>query len=204
MAQFAISITKRVVFRGKTQEFSNTYNYGTAAAMPGASLANDLIDEVTAKEKLFHSTAVTFLLGRCWSSGGTPAENEMISEKALTGTGSTAVSTAMDPERAILIQWAAGLDSRGRAVYLRKWYHCFGAFGSVAMSNAHLQQSTAFTAGERTTMQGLADALSRIGSSVYGLVAASGRQRTGGILSADPPVAYPWLEHHQLGDQWRA
>lgn len=204
MAQIAISITKRVAFRLNTQEFANTYHYGSIDSEPSVSVANSLIDEIVAQEKLFHSTNVSFILGRCWTSGGSIASNHMITEKPLTGTGSTAPLTAVDPERAVLIQWPAGLDSRGRKVYLRKWYHCNGSFGSVAMSNAHLTQQAAFSTADRATIVGLADVLSRIGAlEQWGLVAESGRTRDGGVLSADPPICHPFLEHHQLGDQWR-
>lgn len=204
MAQIAISIVKRVPFRLSTQEFANTYHYGSAGAEPSVAAAQALIDEVVANEKLFHSTNVTFVLGRCWTSGGSVASNHMITEKALTGTGAAATATAMDPERAVLVQWPAGLDSRGRKVYLRKWYHCYGSFGSVVMTNNLLTQQIAFTSGERSTISGLADALSRIGTpEAWGMVAESGRTRDGGIMSADPPIAHPYLEHHQLGDQWR-
>lgn len=204
MAQIAISITKRIAFRLGTQEFANTYHYGSAGALPSVAAAEALIDEIVVEEKKFHSTNVSFILGRCWSSGGSIASNAMITEKALTGTGASAPLTAVDPERAVLVQWPAGLDSRGRKVYLRKWFHCNGSFGSVAMSNSHLTQQIAFSTADRATIVGYADALSRIGTpEAWGLVAESGRTRDGGIMSADPPICHPFLEHHQLGDQWR-
>jgi hypothetical protein len=204
MAQIGISIVKRVAFRLHTQEFANTYHYGSVLGEPDVGTASALIDEVTAAEKLFHSSLVSFVFARLWTSGGSISSNHMILEKALTGTGSTTPGTAVDPERAVLIQWPAGLDSRGRAVYLRKWYHALGNFGSVVMTNNLLTQQIAFTSAERTTMANLADANSRIGTSnEWGLVAESGRTRNGGVLSADPPIAHPYFEHHQLGDQWR-
>lgn len=204
MGQIGISIVKRVAFRDSIQEFANTYHYGSAGANPTEAAALALIDEVVTGEKVFHSSAVSFIRASCWSSGGSQAANQMIAQKLLTGVGSSSTSTAMDAERAVLIQWPAGLDSLGRPVRLKKWYHCFGAFGSVIMTNTLLQNATAFSAGERTTMANLADANTRLGSpEVWGLVAESGRQRTGGILSADPPIAHKYLEHHQLGDMWR-
>lgn len=204
MGQIGISIVKRLAFRDSIQEFANTYHYGSAGANPSQAAAEALIDEIVVNEKLFHSTSVTFVRASCWSSGGTVSQNQMIAQKLLTGTGSTTPGTAMDAERAVLIQWPAGLDSLGRPVTLKKWYHCFGNFGSVVMANNLLTNATAFTQAQRDTMAALADANSRLGSpEVWGLVAESGRQRTGGILSADPPHAHKYLEHHQLGDMWR-
>lgn len=206
MPQFAISITKRIAFRGGTQEFSNTYHYAGVGPMIDNLGGLNLIDQVVVEEKKFHSSLVSFVKGRCWSSGGTKEENQMIAEKVLTGTGSSAIHASLDPERAFLVQWPAGLDTRGRKVYLRKWYHSCGAFGTVTLASNILDQTGALSTANRNAIAAYADVLSRIGiggSEDWGLVAESGRERDGGILSADPPVAHPWLEHHQLGDQWR-
>src|SRR5215213_3988028 len=131
MGQISISITKRVPFRDATQEFSNVYVYGSAGLNPSAAAAQSLSDEVVTKEKAFHATSVSFVYARVWSSGGSPSANEMIYEGVLTGTGSTTPNTSMDKERAFLLQWPAGVDSKGRPVKLRKWFHTCGAFGGV-------------------------------------------------------------------------
>lgn len=204
MAQISISITKRAAFRDSTQEWANVYVYGSAGAEPTVAAADALIDEVTAIEKTFHSALVTFILGRVWTSGGTIAENHKITEKVLSGIGGVASVAQMDMERAYLMRWPAGLDSRGRKVYLRKWYHTGGNFFTVSPSTGVLGNSTGFSNADRTTMANKADELSRIGTpEVWGLVAESGRTRDGGILSATPPEAHKYLEHHQLGDMWR-
>ena len=199
LGQITISITKRAAFRDSTQEWQNVYCYGSAGLNPSQAAAEALIDEVTTKEKTFHSTLVSFVLGRCWSSGGSIAENEMIAEKTLSGTGSTATSTANDLERAVLIQWPAGFDSKGRPVKLKKWYHVHGSIGGVTLSNAILQNFTGFTAANRTAIEAAVGVLTRIGTSVWGLKAESGRERSG---SGDP-IAHRYYEHHQLGDMWR-
>lgn len=169
------------------------------ALNPGAGPAIDFIDEVVTKEKAIHSTLVSFVLGRIWSSGGSPADNEMIAEKTLSGTGSTATSTANDLERAVLIQWPAGFDSKGRPVKLKKWYHSHGSIGGVTLSNAILQNFTGFTAANRAAIEAAVSPLTRIVTATWGLKAESGRERTG---SGDP-IAHKYYEHHQLGDQWR-
>lgn len=204
MAQITISVLKRAAFKDATQEWANTYVYASAGALPDAAAAEALIDEVVAQEKLFHSTDVTFVEGRCWSSGGTPASNEMIFQKALTGLGAAGTDSSLDRERAVLVQWPAGVDSLGRKVYLRKWYHPCGNFGTVAWSAGNRANINSIASSSRTAIANYADVLSRIGTpEVWGLVADSGRTRDGGILSATPPTAHKHLEHHQLGDQWR-
>lgn len=201
MAQVTISVTKRTAFRDSTQEFSNVYTYGAVGPNPTAADAEDLLDELVAFEKSIHSTAVTFVHGRVWSSGGTQAQNVLIFQKALSGAGSALLSgTPIDKERAFLIQWRAGVDSRGRPVSLKKWFHTCGLFGTVNAVNTAIAENTAgFTQAQRDQIAGLADGCTRLGTlEEWGLIADSGRQRDGG-----PPTAHKYLEHHQLGDQWR-
>lgn len=202
MAQITISITKRVVFRDSTQEFSNVYCYANASPAgldPDFPQGSDLIDEVANVEKGIHGTSVTFIRGRLWSSGGTPAENKMLTDKVLTGLGTAVTNTSMDKERAVLIQWGAGDDSRGRKVYLRKWYHLCASIGGVGATAGQLANETQLTSAQRNAVATSVDALTRIGSvEEWGLVADSGRERDG-----TAPTCHKYLEHHQLGDQWR-
>lgn len=199
MGQITISITKRAVFRDSVQEWANTYTYRSANANPDEAGALGMIDELVANEKTFHSSAVTFVRARCWSSGGTKQENKTIAMKNLTGTGSSLTVVGFDYERAVLIQWPAGVDSRGRKVYLRKWYHCCGEFAGNTPSADILANRTGWSTTQRTNLANAADVVTRIGNlEAWGLTAESGRERDGGA-----PIAHKYLEHHQLGDQWR-
>jgi hypothetical protein len=200
MAHIAISIVKSTAFRDSVQEFSNTYHYGAIGPNPSESRALELIDELVAIEKTLHSTLVTFVRARLWSAGGNVAENQMIAQKTLTGVGSMSTSTNMDKERAYLIQWDAGLDTRGRKVRLKKWFHACGFIGAHTLDSGTLSGVTGFSSSDRTAIATKVDAVTRLGVGVeeYGLIAPSGRERDGGN-----PVAHKYLEHHQLGDMWR-
>lgn len=200
MAQISISVEKSVSFRGAVQHFSNTYVYGSAGLTPDAALAEQLLDEVVAQEKTFHATTVAFKRGRVWTSGGTKAENNMIFQKVLTGTG--ALSPAgQDPERAVLVYWHAGFDIRNKKVFLRKWYHtCASTFNTVPIGTNAYSQEIPFTTAQRQLIAAKVDPLTRIGNLAFGLIAESGRQRD---PQNAPPEAHKWLEHHQLGEQWR-
>src|SRR3954470_12895414 len=122
MARVGVSIVKSTSFRGVAQEFGNTYYYQTPLPVT-ATVAGNLIDHIVTLEKAQHSTAVTFVRAKCWSAGGTKQENEMITQKNLSGTGSNGSGGAstlnMDKERAFLVRFRAGNDTRGRPVYLR-------------------------------------------------------------------------------------
>jgi hypothetical protein len=202
MARIGVSITKNTAFRNSTQEFSNVYYY-EMLALPDQAAAEAIIDNLTTLEKTFHGTNVTFIRGRVWSQVGTPAGNEMIAQKNLSGTGARTVVTSFDKERAFLFRLRAGNDSRGNPVYLRKWYHACAAFVSgISITGSVMENTTGFSAGDKTLMQ---NAMSAIGDA-NGSAGAPKICAKGGRL---PGVGQTWLshnflEHRQLGDMWRA
>lgn len=202
MARIGVSITKNTAFRNSIQEFSNVYYYDVNNK-PSIAQADAFIDNLTALEKTFHSTDVTFVRGRCWTETGNKATNEMISQKNLSGVGARTASTSLDKERAFLFRLRAGVDSRGNPVYLRKWYHACGVFvASATIGAGVLQNTSGFTAGERSAQVAAMNAIGNANGSpeLPVLVAKSGRAPSGGATWD----AHQFLEHHQLGDQWRA
>jgi hypothetical protein len=202
MTRIGISITKSCVFRNSVQEFSNVYFYDGLAGRPGLSAADALIDEVVTKEKTWHSAAVTFVRGRIWEQTNDKATTEMISQKNLSGTGTPATTPNMDAERAFLFRLRAGSDSRGNPVYLRKWYHTIGGFGAVTIAQGVLENKIGFTGAEKTSLVTKLGNIGSIGSgaTLGAICAKSGRLPTAGAQWE----AHTFLEHHQLGDMWRA
>lgn len=202
MARIGVSITKSTSFRGATQEFSNVYFYDTSG-LPDETQAEAFIDNLTSLEKTFHSTAVTFVRGRVWSQTGDKATSNMIKQKNLSGTGARTTMASLDPERAFLFRLRAGSDSRGNPVYLRKWYHPVGQFNTtVTIGNLHLSQTGGFTSTEKTNLVASMNAIGNGNGSPLSpvLVSKNGRVPTAGEVWS----AHTWLEHHQLGDMWRA
>lgn len=202
MARVGISITKSVSFRNSIQEFSNVYYY-EMLTLPDEAAANTMIGNLVTLEKTFHSTAVTFVRGRLWSQQGSPGANQMISQINLSGTGARSTSAQLDKERAFLFRLRAGSDSRGNPVYLRKWFHACGQFVSAQSIPSLVSENTSgWTSGERAAqvaaMNGIGDANGSSGAPK--LCAKGGRQATAGELWQ----AHQFLEHHQLGDMWRA
>src|SRR5829696_3657177 len=98
MARVGLSITKSVAFRDSVQEFSNVYYYENGAAEPSATGAEAMLDELVALEKNRHASTVTFVRGRVWVHRGSPATNEMIFQKGLSGTGASTSDAGMDKE----------------------------------------------------------------------------------------------------------
>lgn len=127
----------------------------------------------------------------------------MISQKNLSGAGARASISAFDPERAFLFRLRAGNDSRGNPVYLRKFYHSNGQFtGTVVTSATHLSQAQGYTGAEKTTFQNAMSAIGDAnGSPLVPKICAKGGRQPG---AGNTWEAHTWLEHHQLGDMWRA
>lgn len=200
MALFGLSITKKTAFRDSTQEFSNVYHYQYTGLNPSTSFADQIIDAIVALERARHGAIVTFVFARLWSAGGSPAANQMIFQKPLTGVGGVANDTAIDKERAILIRWPNGVDARGRPKYLRKWYHTLaGAPFGVTVAAGVTSNSTKFTTAEQTTISNSADAFRApvVNAQSIGLCSPFGEAAAGAAQ------AHPYFEHHQFGNQWR-
>jgi hypothetical protein len=199
MALVGVSIKKKTAFRDSVQEFTNVYHYTYTGLNPGESLAEDIIDAIVAIEKDTHSSAVTFVDAKVWSAGGTKEENTMIFQKTLSGSG-TGTGQDIDKERAILIQWRAGKDSRGKPVRLKKWFHTVGPGSSSASLTAGVVNNTvSFSFASRTAIESAFGGLRmlQVNASPMQLCSASGR------LAEGDAEAHKFLEHHQLGDQWR-
>jgi hypothetical protein len=201
-----VQIEKQVSFRGSVQPFSNTYYYDAAVALDPPESAvgyvNDLLDDLIPLDRGIHGNTVTYTMARAWSQIGTKEQNQMIVQRPLSGTGTINSSLAnLDPERAWLVQFRAGVDSRGRAVYLRKWLHLnIATLGGTNIGSAELAQTSQLPTAHKTAIEAWGESIKTLtpgaGPNAV-LKAKSGRGITGATK------AHPWLEHHQLGDQWR-
>lgn len=193
--QVGIQVVKKVLFRGVQQEFQNVYHYMLATAVTAPSEA--LIDAIVSIERDFHSADVTFVRGSVWSSGGSPTSNNMLFQKSLTGAGNQVTNGKMDRERAVLIRWPAGKDSKGRNVYLRKWFHCCGNFLNTILTDNVLANIDQIPSANRGQFATSANRLRTIHADLWRLCSSRGR-----LPTADAEC-HPYLEHHQLGDTWR-
>lgn len=202
MPRIGVSITKSFAFRNGTQEFSNVYYY-EVLSLPNVSQADTIIDNLTAFEKTLHPSIATFKKGRLWSETGSAATSNMISQKNLSGTGSKTAVGSVDRERALLFRLRAGVDSRGNPVYLRKWYHALqGIDATVSFSSAIIENTSGFSATDRTK---LVATVGPIGDANGSPLTPRLCSKVGRLPDAGATwEAHPFLEHHQLGDQWRA
>jgi hypothetical protein len=202
MARYGLSIEKTTLFRQFQQPFANVYHYkALAGATEDVASLEALVDNLVAKEKAFHATVVNFTRARLWLTGtGSQATNVMKVDKALSGAGAVAPSNSMDRERAFLFRWRAGSNSRGLPVYLRKWYHTVCGMNVLTLPTAVLENTAPLTNAQRDSLEAVIEPIGEIviaGVGGFRLVAQSGREWTQAV------ECHPYLEHHQLGDQWR-
>lgn len=199
MALFGVSIEKGISFRGATQITANVYTYDSAGGAPSDANLESLLDSMVVIEKSFHASTVSFVRGRVWSTGGSEAANQMRVDKALSGTGGLTNDASYDRERAVLVRWRAGVDSRGRPVYLRKFWHvCSTTFAGAAWGSGVYGNTAQIGQTQRDTFETTADQLVSIThGSVFTMCGPSGRAITGDT------ECHPYLEHHQLGETWR-
>lgn len=202
MPRIGVSITKQVAFRDSVQEFSNVY-YFEVLNLPNVSQADTFIDNLTTLEKTFHAASVSFKHGRVWSQIGSAAQNQMISQKTLSGNGARTNDSFVDRERAFLFRLRAGTDSRGNAVYLRKWYHSCGEFVSgQGILTGIYGNTSGWSQAQRDAQVAAMNAIGDANGSPQTpkLCSKGGRLPDAGATWS----AHKYLEHHQLGDQWRA
>jgi hypothetical protein len=201
VTRFGFSVEKSTLYRGVQQPFANVYHYELPYTPTQTSQLEAVLDRLVALEKISHATVVNFQRGRCWNTGsGSQAGNQMRIDKALSGTGAGNDNSSWDRERAILFRWPAGINSRGKPVYLRKWFHTCGNWGSLTVPAGLLGNTAQWGQTNINFLHSYADQFHPIvvgGITVGDLVAQSGRAATG------PAQAHAYLEHHQLGDQWR-
>lgn len=200
MPRFGVSVEKTVSFRGFPQPFANVYYYNQPdIAVDALVTLENLLDIIVAEEKEMFAGVVSFVRGRVWNTGsGSQAGNQMRIDKALAGVGAALEHAVMDRERAFLFRWPAGTDSRGKPVYLRKWYHLCSQFGG-AVADDVLANRAAIPLNIRQNLEAQVAQFRSptAGGFNFDLVAQSGRVTTGGV------ECHRYLEHRQLGDQWR-
>ena len=124
--RIAIAIEKEVPWHGGNERFSNVYHYETDFTV-NASNAGACIDAIVTFEKPVHASSVQFKTGRLWTTGGTPAQNETLLIKDLSGAGTLSTGQTMYAECAVVCQSYTGRNSTtGKRIFLRKFIHSRG------------------------------------------------------------------------------
>lgn len=138
MGIVAVSITKSVNWRGKTEQFSNILHYDVGP-MVGYTAQGwlDMIDAVAAAEKAAFGSIVSFVSGRVWGDVLQPPQDTVtLGLKDLTGTGTQPGAAEVPFELAVVVQKYIGRSPIfQRKLFLRKYLHiCRGSSTAAAGS----------------------------------------------------------------------
>lgn len=197
MAIYGVSIEKEIQFHGKVERISNSYFYSVGFAPVAADFIS-MINQLADAEKLVHGSGVAFKLGRVWSAGGSPAENQQEALVDLTGAGSMPTTVSMASELTVLVQWeCAREDIRGRKVYLSKYIRSQGLPSSD--TNASLQRGalSAASAGPFKTYADNIEELTLGASPLAALCSEKGRFPLNvGNAKVDPFVRNRNIRYH--------
>jgi hypothetical protein len=190
-----VSVNKSRSFRGKTEIWSNVYHYSLATNLD-VTLATDLVDQIATAEKLCHSSGVTFEDGRVWEVGGTPAENETIVIRDLSGVGALAALDSTYAEACVVARCDTNRNtSTGRRIYLRKYYH-MGVMPSATTGS--LNGSAVLPAGTTTPVKTCLETLREVtlspGSILVTLCAPGGQQ----VSDSRPVTVLDYLHIRQF------
>lgn len=130
-AKVGITIVKKFTYRGDpTEEFSNTYHL--TGAVPADDAAwRTLFDALVAQEKTVYSATNTVIRGYGYATDN-PDDNSVWSVNLdgstgflpVAGTLTVTSATPAPGDCAVWVRWKTSrLNSKGKAIYLRKYFH---------------------------------------------------------------------------------
>lgn len=127
MAQPKITIVKAFTYKGKYEEFSNSYHF-TGTKPTDAAGWKTLADAIITAEKPSVPPTVTFVRAYGYAAGNNHSEAQIdYTVSPLTPAAGTLVTGGVIPypgDVVVWVRWPTGqLNARGRKVYLRKYFH---------------------------------------------------------------------------------
>jgi hypothetical protein len=117
----AVAVNKHFLWRGSREDFTNVWHYDTSVD----TTAQELADAVVAKERTVYGRNVNFSKVQAWGpADGTKAQNQMLVQQVLTGTGEVNGFYDTAKELTAVLSWDTGrVNSRGGKIFLRKYMH---------------------------------------------------------------------------------
>jgi hypothetical protein len=185
-----VAVDKQTSWRGIQETFTNVWHFDTAVEVTSQQVADAVVD----KEKGLMAGNVNFKRVQVWGpTDGTKAQNQMLLQQNLTGSGSAAASTVTAKELTAVVSWDTGrLNTRGAKIYLRKYLHLGGlpeAAEEAAKGNGPL------SVAEKTRLVNFGNSM----KNVVGVSGASICDKKGRKLPVNTPaVALPHLHTRQF------
>lgn len=149
----SITIVKTMPYRGLPEEWANTYHFlGTTPANDAAWKA--LADAIWAQEKVFIDSTVKISKAFGYEAGNESSVFQVnyADPPNVQTAGSGSSNSAPSGDVAAWVRWSTGTrNSKGRPIYLRKYFHGVPATGGVGDSiTATARAGMATYAGKMT------------------------------------------------------
>lgn len=157
-AVVGLTIVKKFTYRGNaTEEFSNQYWLsGAVPADPAGWLA--LFNALVAQEKTVYSSRVSVIAGYGYDSDADNAHAVYVNDLAATPVAGTLVTggvPSLPGDSAVLLSWKTSrLNTRGKPIYLRKYFHDAYSGASTVYDTILGAQSAALAAFGTKLMDG--------------------------------------------------
>lgn len=119
-----IRLDKSFSYRGQPERWSNKYHL--TGANPGSTAEWDaILAALTTAEKAVYALATTIVFASCYTSDtGAAVYTKDYSGSPIAGTLSLSTGVAMAGDQSAWVRWWAGqYNSRGKLIYLRKYFH---------------------------------------------------------------------------------
>lgn len=123
----SITIVKKFTYRGQPEEFSNTYHFSGTVPTTEASWKT-LADAIIAAEKLTVTSLVTFVRAYGYEAGNEHSvaqiDYAVPPNTVVAGSYTAPASGAAPGDTVATVRWYTGeLNSRGKKIYCRKYFH---------------------------------------------------------------------------------
>jgi hypothetical protein len=186
MAEPGITIIKSFSYRDAAEEWSNQYHLNDAPT--DAAGWRDLADDLIALEKTVYSSRVNVVRALCYEDTSDSAVYSYILADFggnVPGTFSTSAGVEAPGDVAMTLRLATGdLNSKGKMIYLRKYFHDVEVRGSGHPDEVAVDQVTA--------LQAFGDAMLGAFSGTFAMV------DTHGVVPAGPAKAQTYATTRTL------
>lgn len=151
--QVGLTVIKRFTYRGNAnEEYSNTYHF-TGAVPADAAAWRTLFDALVTQEKTVYPASVQVCAGYGYDSDAEDAtavwsvDLDVSPNTPVPGTGSWGSQQNMPGDDAVWARWKTSrLNTKGKPIYLRKYFHPAVTSTSGPQDNVITGQTTALVA----------------------------------------------------------